>query len=118
MNQRDKVREGFAIVEQQIGFTLAEQPLALRDQWGAHLRDAFQTMEVDLSDRKQSNAAWAGAQVTFMSMLSAHGEASQVAGSHLVRFLLDRSEGLPDAGRVSRWLRLRLWLAGKAMPKC
>lgn len=118
MDMRDKARQGFLMVEQQIGYPLGDQPIAQRDQWGAGLRDTFAKMDVDLNDRKQSNAAWAGAQIMLFTMLPHPSEPMSVAGSHVVRYLLDRSEGEPNVARVSWFVRLRLWLAGKAMPKC
>ena len=70
MTTAEEARQQVAELEEQLGFTLREWPVARLDQWTAHLRDLAGQLDVDLTDPQQAHAAFTGAYMLFAVMLA------------------------------------------------
>ena len=70
MTTAEEARQQVAELEEQLGFTLREWPVAHLDQWTAHLRDLAGQLDVDLTDPQQAHAAFTGAYMLFAVMLA------------------------------------------------
>jgi len=110
---RDQARTGVEKLEEFCGVPLASIPVAQRDQWCAGVRETFREMGVDLDNDTQALAAFTGAHV-IMATIMMPTQDSGVRGVHVLRYLLNKSEGAKDA---SWWRRSRIWLSGKILPQ-
>jgi hypothetical protein len=108
MNLRDMARIGVINLEEGTGLPLRDVPVGTRDQYCAMVRDTFKSMDVDLGEKEQANAAFIGAHVAMSTMMT-QGPASLMSMSHLLRYLMDRADG--GETKVSRWTRLKIRLA-------
>lgn len=97
MTTAEEARQQVAELEEQLGFTLREWPVAHLDQWTAHLRDLAGQLDVDLTDPQQAHAAFTGAYMLFAVMLAGgpmmYGHA--VRAAHTMRALADRATAGP-----------------------
>lgn len=109
----DNARESVLSLEKEMGLPLRDVPVSNRDQWTAMVRDHFAGMEVDLGSTTDARAAFSGAYVMFGALANG-GAGGAVAATHLMRYLMDRSDG---AREVPRFHKIRVWLASKVMPR-
>jgi len=104
----ETARRGVVSLEENTGMPLNEVPVSQRDQYCAMVRDTFMSMGVDLSKKDQANAAFIGAHVSLSTFMT-QGPTALVASSHLLRYLMDRSDGIDP--RASKWTRLKVRIA-------
>ena len=108
-----EAREGVVFLEAMCGERLDEVPVGKRDQWTRGVREMFDNMDVDLNDPTTANAAFVGARMAVATLMS-NNPRSGVATAHLLRYLMDKSDGLND---TTKRRRFRIWLSGKVQPK-
>lgn len=111
---KHEARSAVLQLEALCGERLDEVPVDRRDQWMSAVRDLFLDLDVDLDNLEQANAAFAGARLTSATMMTNSPKAG-LATAHLMRYLLDKSEGYK--GDRSKRRRFRVWLARKALPQ-
>lgn len=110
---RQEARDGVLFLEAMCGERLDEVPVDRRDQWSTGVREMFSSQGVDLNELDKANAAFVGARMAVATLMS-NNPRSGVATAHLLRYLLDKSDGYKDTPKRRR---VRMWLAGKMMPK-
>jgi|SRR5579859_902909 len=110
---KEEAREGVVYLEAMCGERLDEVPVHERDQRAAHIRDMFKDCDVDLNDPVFANAAFIGARLGVATLMS-NSPNSGKATAHLLRYLMDKSDGYEDTGKRRRF---RLWLAERILPK-
>lgn len=110
---REEAREGVIFLEAQCGERLDEVAVAMRDQWTAGVRTMFRDLGVDLSRPEEANAAFAGARLGVATLMTQSANSGK-ATAHLLRYLLDKSEGYND---TTRRRKFRVWLGSKVLPE-
>lgn len=110
---REEAVEGVVLLEAMCGERLDEVAVAQRDQWTAGVRQMFSGLDVDLNQPDVANAAFVGARLG-VATLMANNPNSGKATAHLLRYLLDKSEGYKD---TTKRRRFRVWLGSKVLPK-
>lgn len=92
----ERVRATLTGLENQLGWRLADIPVADRDQWTAALRDEMAKLGVDLADPKQALAAFAGAHgvAGLLLPVSMHRPA-QATTAAFMRYLADKADEPP-----------------------
>lgn len=108
----DEVREGVLYLEALCDERLDEVPVHQRDQVTAGIREMFGNFGVDLDDPNQAAIAVVSGRIT-AGFLMSNNPNSGKATAHLLRYLLDKSDGVKDHTRRRRF---RMWLSEKIMP--
>lgn len=109
----DEAREGVLYLEALCGERLDEVPVGKRDQWTSGVRSMFDNMDVDLNDPEAANAAFVGARMAVATLMS-NNPRSGIATAHLLRYLMDKSDGYKDSGKRRKF---RVWLGEKILPR-
>lgn len=112
-DMRQNAVQGVLYLEAMCGERLDEVPVGKRDQWTTTIRDLFSDLGVDLDNSQEANAAFIGAR-TAVATLMQQDKSSGKSTAHLLRYLMDKSEGYQDS---SRRRKFRVWLGEKILPK-
>lgn len=110
---QNEAREGVLYLEALCGERLDEVPVGKRDQWTSGIREMFTGLGVDLNDREAAQAAFIGARMAVATLMS-NNPRSGITTAHLLRYLMDKSDGLND---TTKRRRFRLWLGGRILPR-